>query len=478
MISTKTQNIIALLFCCFLVLFIVVCSSHNSFFWDTVQLGSKHAEYYYNSHFTSLLLPTDMDSGHIPTFGIYIAVLWEIFGRTLEVSHFGMLPFALGIVFQTFKVCRKFVPEQFVGLASILVLADPSLLSQMTLVSPDVCLLFFFLLGLNAVLENKKKWIMIAVFCLFLTSMRGMMVALCLLSLDIYSHIDFKTTSRKIGHQLLNKSLFYLPAVLLFLGYNSFHYMEKGWIGFHQDSPWAKSFEHIDDFSGLLLNIGYYGWRVIDFGRFGLWIIGIPLFLIYKKQLCTSKPFRLLLFFTLFIIIVLPLNMLWAKNLMGYRYLIPIYLTFSLFTATILFSELVNQKLKYSLSIFWLLCLVGGNFIVYPNKIAKGWDSTLAHLPYYNLRHQAIRYLDQEHIDFKQVQSFFPNLARIDRIDLNGDYRSFHFYDGKRKYIFYSNIFNVTDQEYDEIHNPANYKCIKHFESQQVFIDIFEKIKP
>jgi hypothetical protein len=76
------------------------------------------------------------------------------------------------------------------------------------------------------------------------------------------------------------------------------------------------------------------------------------------------------------------------------------------------------------------------------------------------------------------VQSFFPNLASIDRIDLNGDLRSFCAYDGQRKYIFYSNIFNVIDQEYDEIHNLANYKCIKHFESQQVFIDIFEKNKP
>ena len=478
MISTKTQNILVLLFCFLLVFFGVIASSHHSFFWDTVQLGSAHANFYYDNHFSELLLPIEIDSGHIPAFGIYIALLWEIFGRTLEVSHYGMLPFALGIVYQTFRVCRKFVPEQFVGLASVLVLADPSLLSQLTLVSPDVCLLFFFLLGLNAVLENKKKWIMIAVFFLFLSSMRGMMVSFCLLSLDIFSHIDFRTTSRKIADQLLSRSLLYLPAVFLFLGYNSFHYIEKGWIGFHQDSPWAKSFERVDHFKDFLFNVGLYAWRILDFGRIGAWLIGMPLLIIYKNQLLKTKPFGLLLFFTLFCIIVLPLNMLWAKNLMGYRYLIPIYLTFSLFTVTVLFSTFVNQKLKYTLSVFWILCLIGGNFIVYPDKIAKGWDSTLAHAPYYKLRHQAIDYLDQEHIDFDQVQSFFPNLASIDRIDLNGDARNFHPFDGKRKYIFYSNIFNVSDQEYDEIHNLVKYKCIKHFENQQVFIDIFEKIKP
>jgi hypothetical protein len=252
--------------------------------------------------------------------------------------------------------------------------------------------------------------------------------------------------------------------------------VEKGWIGFHEDSPWAKSFERVDHFNDFLFNIGLYAWRILDFGRFSAWLIALPLLMLHKKQLFKTKPFRLLLFFTIFSMIILPLNMLWAKNLMGYRYLIPIYLTFSLLTAAILFSDFVHQKLKYTLSILWILCLVGGNFIVYPDKIAKGWDSTLAHLPYFKLRHQAIEYLNKEHIDFEQVQSFFPNLARIDQIDLNGDYRGFHYYDGQRKYIFYSNVFNVNDQEYDEIHNPEHYKRIKHFENQQVFIDIFEKI--
>lgn len=115
---------------------------------------------------------------------------------------------------------------------------------------------------------------------------------------------------------------------------------------------------------------------------------------------------------------------------------------------------------------------------MYPDKIAKGWDSTLAHLPYYELRHQAVAYIDKEKIEYNQVQSFFPNLATMNLIDLNKDERRFTFYNGNGKYVFYSNIFNVSDQEYDEIHNPATYKCIKHFESQQVFIDIFEKIKP
>jgi hypothetical protein len=167
--------------------------------------------------------------------------------------------------------------------------------------------------------------------------------------------------------------------------------------------------------------------------------------------------------------------MLWAKNLMGYRYLIPIYLIFSLFTATVLFSDFVNKKLKYRLILLWILCLIGGNFIIYPDKVAKGWDSTLAHLPYYQLRNEAIDYLDKNKIDFKKVNSFFPNTASIDRIDLNHDARHFETYTGKSDYIMYSNIYNIDDQTYDSINNKNNYDIIKQFESQGVFIKILKK---
>lgn len=43
------------------------------FFWDTVQLASKHAHFFYETDFHSIILPNEIDSGHIPTLGIYLA---------------------------------------------------------------------------------------------------------------------------------------------------------------------------------------------------------------------------------------------------------------------------------------------------------------------------------------------------------------------------------------------------------------------
>ena len=474
--TSKGINNLLLLGCYILVLSLTLLNINNSFFCDTVQLGSLHANYYFSNHFSNILLPNSMDSGHIPVFGMYIAVLWKIFGKTLIVSHLAILPFALGIVYQLHKLCVKFISPKYVGIALLLILIDPTLLSQMTLISPDVPLIFFFFLGMNAVLENRKWILAFSILLLFMTSMRGMMVSLCLLSLDLYCNVDFKTKIKTLFLNLTKRSLIYIPALILFVSYSLYHYSAKGWIGYHEDSPWAKCFETVD-FNGFIYNIATYGWRVLDFGRIGIWIVFFTLLIKYSKEILKEKQIQLLFFFVIFLMIVLPLNMLWAKNLLGHRYLMPIYLSFALLCATILFSSYVKESLKYGLSIFWFLILVSGNFWIYPDKIAKGWDATLAHLPYYNLRNQAIQYLDHEAIDFKDVQSFFPNTQSLDIIDLKNDSRNFNNFDAKSKYVFYSNIFNIDDETYNKITNPEEYIMMKHFENNGVFIIIYKKIK-
>jgi hypothetical protein len=167
--------------------------------------------------------------------------------------------------------------------------------------------------------------------------------------------------------------------------------------------------------------------------------------------------------------------MLWAKNLLAHRYFIPVNICISLLCSSILFSETVSNKTRRLLVSLWFVFLISGSFWIYPDKIAKGWDSTLAHLPYYNLRLQAIDFIEKEDIDFTEVQSFFPNVATIDAIDLNGDQRNFDNFDGSSRYVFYSNIFNVSDEEYDKIHDVKNYKSIKQFERNGVVVSIFEK---
>lgn len=456
------------------ILLLVLINSKNAFFWDTVQLGSLHADFYYNHNFSQILLPNNIDSGHIPAFGMYIGMMWKIFERTLLVSHLAMLPFVLGILDQLYQLVQKFVDKKYWGYAFLLILIDPSLLSQMTLVSPDIPLIFFFLIALNAVLKNNRVLLAVAIIFLFLVSMRGMMLSLGILFFDLIINKSFEKNFKNTLINLMKRSVIYIPAFLIFIFFNIYHYREKGWIFYHANSPWAESFEKVN-FIGFLYNIGILGWRIVDFGRIGIWTVLLILFLYYRNNFLKESKTRLLIILFFIISIVLTVNMLWAKMLLGHRYLIPIYLIFSLLVVHILYSSYIKESLKIYLSILWVIVLVSGNFWIYPPKISQGWDSTLAHIPYYNLRTEAINYLENEKIDIKQVASFFPNLGTLDNLDLNHKTDKFSNFDQTKEYVFYSNIYNIGDNEYETIIN--NYEVIKQFKKMNIFIWICKKKK-
>jgi hypothetical protein len=92
-----------------------------------VQLGSKHADFYFSSHFSGLLLPNDIDSGHIPTFGLYIALVWQDWALARS-EPFGDTAICYWDCLANFTFVHKFVPARYAGIAGLLILIDPSLL--------------------------------------------------------------------------------------------------------------------------------------------------------------------------------------------------------------------------------------------------------------------------------------------------------------------------------------------------------------
>ena len=135
---------------------LVIATSHNCFFWDTVLVPSCQASWYYGNHFSHFFLPDSINPGHPPFFPMYLAFAWTLFGRTLLVSHLAMLPFVLGIVFQANKLVSFYFSDKNRTIALMLLLADATLLSQCTLVSPDVILVLGFLTALNGLLYQKR----------------------------------------------------------------------------------------------------------------------------------------------------------------------------------------------------------------------------------------------------------------------------------------------------------------------------------
>ncbi|HLU84511.1 MAG TPA: hypothetical protein VKZ45_03495, partial [Vicingaceae bacterium] len=175
MINRKAQ--ILLPFFLFFILLTIYVSNHF-FYWDTIKLVAAPAHFFYGNNFSTLITPEDIDAGHFPLLAMYIAKVWQLFGKSLVVAHFAMLPFLLGIVYQVYVLAKYFLgATTWMIWAMVLVLADPTFLSQATMVSPDIVLVFCFFMAVNAILNNKKTWLFIAVLILFLISMRGLIAA-------------------------------------------------------------------------------------------------------------------------------------------------------------------------------------------------------------------------------------------------------------------------------------------------------------
>ncbi len=434
--------------------------SHNIFFWDTVQLGARHATFYYENNFNQLLLPNSMDSGHIPTFGMYLALCWKLFGRNLVVSHFSILPFIIGIIWQAHLLIKRFISPQYIYWSLLLFLLDPGLLGQSALVSPDIPLVFFFLYGLNAVLSNKKHFISIACAGLFLISMRGMMVAFALLIIDILFNIRFKNITDSF-FQLTRRSIIYIPALIIFMSYNIYHFKMKGWIGYYEDSSWADCFVRAN-FSGMLFNVALLGWRLMDFGRVFLWTIFTIIIIRHRKTAFKDKSLRFFLIVFLITLAALSFSFIMYKNLSGHRYIMPAILAFSLMVQYCIFEIIPNKRIKHIALTVGIVGQVTGNLWIYPAHIAQGWDSTLAHIPYYNLRLDMEKYLQQNQIPTSQVASFFPNTPEFYYLDLGSSYEKHpDFTPQISDYVIYSNIFNVSD---------ADLACLnEHYEEQKTF---------
>jgi len=461
----------------------VLFSLDFPFFWDTIQLSSKHAHHFFEHNFSQFFLPIEMDSGHFPAFGMYLATLWKIFGKTLAVSHLALLPFLIGIWYFLFKIGDFFLGHKYAWLLVVFTFLDPVFAGQSILVSPDLAVMCFFSMGLYAVLHQKKILLGAAAIGLAAMSMRGMMIVLSLYIFSLLASIIAKESEPKMDFKkwffvLWNKALPFVPSGLLSLAFLIAHYQHTGWIGYHVDSPWASAFEKVD-FMGFVKNCAVYVWRILDFGRVFLLIFGTYAFyhFWYKRNFNDiTKKFSLLIALLMATLLCLSPSVLIHKGLLLHRYLLPIMFTLNL-TAIYL---ILNTDLKFKNGLLGLafIGLTTGNFWVYPKHIAQGWDATLAHVPFYELRAEMIKFIDEEGLDRKEIGSAFPNISGSRYTDLTEVDKNFVRFDLKENdYILYSNVMNdFSDEELVEL--EKNWATIKEINSGGVCFILYGNETP
>ncbi len=420
---------------------LVGLTRHNVFFWDTIQLASKQADWFYQNDFRYLLLPERIDSGHPPGFGIYLASWWKLFGRTLFVSHLAMFPWLTLFFYQLFQLCRDLLPERW-GTAVLFVLANAVWWGQAVLVSPDVALAALFLTGLRATWRWRTGVLTAVVLGLAALSLRAMFVGVALYLCRCYA---LWRQSERSGSTYCRSIFPFLPGGLLGLAFLSYHYAATGWLGYHADSPWAPAFSRVDG-ADLLRNLVIFGWRMADYGHLFCWLaVG---YIGWRIPASRRDPrAQQLAALILILLVLLGLPVLLHRGLFNHRYFLPIYLTLDVLTVYLLL-RFASARLTWLVG----LGLLSGNLWLYPAAIAQGWDATPAHLPYYRVRAEVLRTVGDRGIAPDSVGTAFPARGPFDDRDLSGDQRGFHPFNlEKDRYIFHADVMNDLDGQLSEL---------------------------
>jgi len=455
----------------FVVLFILSCQI--PFFWDTITQSSKWAHWYYEGSFQQLLLPPELDAGHPPFFAIYLALLWTLFGKSLWISHLAVLPFTIGIVWQIARLARTFFPKSRHFWILLFVLSDATFLAQSTLVSSDLVLTFGLLLALNGVLEQKRGHIIFGSLLTGLVSIRGIF-AIAALFLFIISRFYFNSSKTNRG-AFKPDLLSLLPTALVLLLYYGWHYSQTDWLISTPEEAWSghRTFVSLPE---VFRNAGILGWRLLDFGRIGIWLallaglVGVN----FKTLLHDEKIRDLVLFILSFLIAFAPAFLL-ISNPIAHRYLMPLYFIIALLAAYLLNAKYGHHRLLKWGMLLVILIQVSGHTWVYPRKIAQGWDASYAYLPYFKLREQMIQYIDSQAIPWEEVGTEFPNIGPMKYIDLNDEEAGFVAKDlDQQSYILYSNVFNdFSDEELDRL--EKEWRVEQRFDKKGIEMVLYRK---
>jgi hypothetical protein len=469
----------------FLIFFIpyfllFLLTSHNALFWDTIQFAGDHPNWYYSNNFKYFLLPDYCDSGHPPAFGMYLAFLWKLFGRNLFVSHAAMLPFIVLIVVQAIRTGTILFPkkERFAFLTILLLLSESVLITQCTLISPDIWVAGFFLLGLNSILTKNKLHLTLAVAAMSILSTRAMMCsfALYLFSVSYYSNEASRSTETWLFFAF-KKVLPFLPGAILAIAYFTYHYWAKGWVGYPKNSTWAAGFEIMAP-ARILKNVLVLGWRMIDLGK--IFTMIAFLFLSFKwirkkinfegdhgRHVARSL---FVLIVALFLITALPLTL--YQGLLTHRYLLPLTISISVFTAYLLF----HSDIRYKKLVFVIMALVqlSGHFWTYPRIVSQGWEGTLGHLFFYGMQKDFRKFMVEKGIPKDEVATS-PTLMKSDyRLFLTNDTTTFKdFETDTTQYVWYCNVTNAMNKQVD--YYFKNFEIVKQERRGNVEMVLFKR---
>ena len=403
------------------------------FFWDGT-FFSALSVYFYENGANGFIAPLPIDTGGFPLYSSYLTFVWHLFGKTLTVSHLAILPFIFGIVLEFYKLAKRFLNEKTIFFALILLVIEPVFITQSILMGYDILIAYFFLLSLNLLYEKKQLLFSIALILLCLISIRGIMLASAIFTIDL-------VRERKIDLKLIRK---YIPAVFILFTWFVYHKTETGWYLF---SPTRENnAEQLSGAGMFIRQFIYILWKTIDLGRITLWIILVScgFYFLKKDRSNKTKELLQLIFIPL---VAMSFFMLLIRNPIGHKYFLVVFILLNIGVCYLL-EQIDNRKKRTVLYCLISISLIGGNFITYPQRYGNAWDSSLKILPYFKLENEMTLFILQNNIADKQIGTQFPLSSNLNNSHLSDS--SYQLRDIENKpinnfqYFLYSNIINTN----------------------------------
>jgi len=461
-------------------LFLFIISKNFPYFWDNILQTSIEAHKFYLTNFQFTFqkeipqLPHLISTGyHPPILGLLTALLWKIMGYKLWVSHALALVSSVILLYHLNLLLKHLIENKWIVWVLLIIMLEPTILTQFVIASPDFFILTAFVVSLRAIIE-KKYWILsFALVFLFGMSMRGVFLGIVLFIAHLLYHFWY-LKSKFTWVSLFKIGFAYIPIFALLLIYYAIYFVKNGWF-FTGDSG-TSHYATPQNFKFIVKHFLDFGVRSVENGRIVISILGlILLYKFFKNKLKFNELQKfigtvLLLHFIIYFVFIFLIQVPFSGRYFMPHYILLIILVFSNFIMSYADSK------KYKLILLILFMELTGHFWLYPEPISKAWDSTLAHLPYYQLREETFQFLEREKIEFSDVSADFCISGNQKYADLKSHNQMIS-NDLDNSYYLYSNISNHGDEILMEIDNKQHWKPIKRFYQFPVEIIVYERIK-
>lgn len=414
------------------------------FFWDGLSKAYR-AHWIYTNDFSSLIVPTQYNSGHPPLWITSIALAWTAFGKTVWASRLLLLLVNLGAIYQLFQLCKKHFLAGISMFFFLLVAMDPTVVAQTTIMNNDMLLLFFLLLGLNSLINEKWGWYTVAITGLLLTNLRGIY---CTIAFGAIHYLYIRYASLTFNKKMLRA---YLVGLVVFGGFLVAQYSELGWVLISKNKNYATHREAAG-FARIGKNAAAYIKNILDFGRVFLWIpLCLMLLVVFrsKKRKLSLPSKRIFIALSVFLVVFF-LGFVPFSNPMGPRYLMICFLLGAILFVNLLSQSVLTAGKRKLLVGIIAVGLLSGHFWIYPATIAQGWDSSLAYLNYFSEEEKMLVYLTENDIPLDEVGTNLPLKSvrmahHLNAEKLNPSFAEVNF--DTNKYFLFSNVENRTKDE-------------------------------